>query len=265
MPDPTITVALLALVALIELSPIVRLPIGLVLAIALLVSGSELLPVAIIGAAGVMLARLGLAFGARAGRDRLGAASDQAQARREQLRAQLAGSPAYARITFTLSALPGVPAGFLFPLLGAMRAPLWPALVGTIVGRTPVLALTAAIFVWLGRIGDGTDEDAALSLGILAVLLIVFRSFGLVDWRHRSETGKWRLRDPDEHMVRMTTILGRSGGFPGPAAPTSSDRDDDGHVVEGELLGEEHDDDDHDDGEDPPSPTGLPPSGLAPS
>lgn len=181
MPDPSATVALLALVALVEASPLVRLPIGLLLAIALLAADAQLLPVALIGAAGVALARLWLAITARRGRDRSRPSSAAARARREAMRRQLAGSPAYARMTFVLAAMPPVPASFLFPLLGAMRAPLWPALAGTLVGRTPLLALTTAIFAWLGRLGGGGDDEAALALGILAAVLLAVRTVGLVD------------------------------------------------------------------------------------
>ena len=107
MPDLGIAIALLALVTLVEASPIVRIPIGLLLAIAMLAYDAELLPIALIGAAGVTIARVGLAISARRGRDRLGKASPAMQAQREQLRSQLSGSPAYARITFLLAALPG--------------------------------------------------------------------------------------------------------------------------------------------------------------
>lgn len=255
MPDASVTFALLALVALVEASPLVRLPVGLLLAIALLASGAELLLVALVGAAGVTLGRLWLALSARRGRDRLAAASPGVRARREAMQRHLASSPAYARMAFVLAALPGVPATFVFPLLGAMRAPLWPALAGTIVGRTPVLAITAAIFAWLGTLGNQPDGDGALTLGIFAVLLLAFRTISLVDWQHRAETGRVRLRDPDEHATRLAGMFGPGmggaggpggagrGGWPGhgPHAHGSSDDDD---VVEGELLGEEADDDD---------------------
>ncbi len=267
MPEPTVIAALILLVTLVEASPAIRIPVGLLLAIGLLASDSELLPIALLGAIGVMVARLGLALAARAGRDRLGAPSPAARAQRDALRDRLAGSPAYTRMTFMLAALPGVPAGFIFPMLGAMRAPLWPALAGTIVGRTPVLAITCAIFTWLGRAVSENDDQAVVTLGMLAVLLLVFRTIGRIDWRHRAETGKWRLRDADEQMVRMTTAFGSAadgdagarvpfGGAPGAGAPGDDD------VLEGEVLGEEVVDDEDDD-DDPPA--ALPPSGAAPA
>ncbi|NLG26446.1 MAG: VTT domain-containing protein, partial [Chloroflexi bacterium] len=254
MPDPVNAIALVALVALLELSPLVRLPLGLVLAIGLLASDAELLPIALIGAMGVMLARLGMALAARGGHDRIGASSPAARQRREALRAHLASSPTYARMTFLMAALPGMPGTFLFPLLGAMRAPLWPALAGTIVGRLPVLAFTTAIFTWLARIGDGSDQDAALTLGVLAVLLLIIRSIGLVDWQHRRETGKWRLNDPDARMVQMTTMFGSDGAGSGAGGaahrtPHHTDAGEQGvgdDIIEGELVGEEIDGEDAD-------------------
>ncbi|MEO6866407.1 MAG: hypothetical protein ABI200_00120 [Gaiellales bacterium] len=257
MPDPTITIVLLALVALLELSPIVRLPVGLVLAIGLLAASAELLPVALIGAIGVVIARVGIALAARSGRDQIGAASPNARAYRETMRARLSNSPAFVRITFLLAALPGISGSFLFPLLGAMRVPLWPALLGTIVGRTPVLLITTAVFTWLGRLGNSTDQEGALTLGVLAGLLLILRSIGLVDWQHRRETGEWRLNDPDARAMQMTTILGGSstggqdpfGSSPFGRAPRDLQHMDDDDVIEGELLGEElDDDDDSDDG-----------------
>ena len=262
MHDLPTLVALLLLVAIVESSPFVRLPIGLLLAIGLLVQGSagRLLPVVLVGAVGIALGRVALAVTARRGRDRSAKASPQMAAQRDALRARLADSPAYARITFLMGALPGVPAGFLFPLIGAMRAPLLPAVAGTIVGRLPILLVTTSIFAWLGRLGATTDHDAAVSLGILAALLLVFRLFGLVDWQHRAETGAWRMRDPDEAGARVTTIFtgggrpgggfGGFGGFGGPGGPggttgydprgeSGSHELDDADVIDGEVLGEE--------------------------
>jgi membrane protein YqaA with SNARE-associated domain len=253
MPDPTTAVALLLLIAFAESSPYVRLPLGLLLAIALLATGSELLPVALIGAAGVMLARLSLALTARRGRDRLAAASPAMRARREAMQRHLSGSPAYARMTFLLAAMPFMPARFIFPMLGAMRAPLWPALLGTIIGRTPVLALTAAVFTWLGRLVSDNDEEAALVLGALAMFMLLFRTVSLIDFEHRAETGRWRLCDPDEQVVNMTTMFGPDAGsdVPGSWPPRPEAHDDD--VVEGEVLGEEVEGDDQPDDEPPAS------------
>lgn len=258
MPDPSVAIALLVLVALVEASPLVRLPIGLLLAIAMLASGAELLPIALIGAAGVMLGRLALALAARSGGERRPTTDPAVKARREAMQRHLASSPTYTRMAFVLAALPGVPAGFIFPLLGAMRAPLWPALVGTLVGRTPVLAITTVVFAWLGRLGDGSDADGALTLGVFAVLLLAFRTVGLIDWAHRAETGRFRLRDPDERAARLTTMFGP--GMTGPPNDQAGSAGvDDSDVVEGELLGEEVDDDDDD------PPPAIPPTGLAPS
>ncbi len=238
MPDPYLAAAVIALVALVESTPWIRVPIGLLLAIALIAMDADVLQVAMLGAVGVMFARLALALVARSVRDRLGAGSPQASARRDALRAHLSQSSTYARTTFTLAALPGIPAAFVFPLLGAMRAPLAPALAGTIVGRVPVLALTTALFTWVGRASTENDSDAALLLGVMAILLLVLRTINRVDWQHRTQGGGWRMRE-DDAFLRMVTL----GEAPG-AAPHSELGNDDDDIVEGELVGEEIDQDD---------------------
>lgn len=240
MPDPTVIVALLALVAFAEASPFVRLPLGLLLAVAMLADDLELLPVALIGAAGVMLARLSLSLSARRGRDRLSSADPAVRARRDAMQRHLSGSPAFVRTTFLLGAMPFMPANFIFPLLGAMRAPLWPALLGTIVGRTPALAFTAAIFAWLGRGVSENDDQAAVTLGFIAILMLLFRLAASIDWEHRAATGTFRLRNDDERAAQMAAMFGApmAGGAGGA-------RQGDGHdIVEGELLGEEVEGDD---------------------
>jgi hypothetical protein len=147
-----------------------------------------------------------------------------------------------------LGALPGVPPSILFPLLGAMRAPLGPVLAGTLVGRTPVLALTTALFAWVGGIGGNTDSEAVTFLGVTAVLLLVFRLVGLIDWPHRAATGEWRLRNPDAGAMRFMGAAGM--GQPGAGAPgagnpwASTDVGADDDIVEGEFLGEEIDGED---------------------
>ena len=242
MTDPAILFAVFLLVTLVEASSYVRLPLGLLLAIAMLASGSELLPIALVGAAGVTVARLWLALSARRrGPDRRGPGAASMRAQREALGAQLSHSKTFRRTTFVLGALPGVPAAVVFPLLGTMRAPLTPILLGTLVGRTPVLALTTAFFAWVGRWGDGGDGEATVLLGTFALVLLAFRSFGLVDWQHRSETGQWRLKDPDAGAVRLMTSFGSGTG---PHAhrdlhDVHGHSAGDGDVLEGELLGEE--------------------------
>lgn len=256
MPDPLVAIVLLALVLLVESSPAVRLPVGLLLAIGMLVGSSDLLPVAALGAVAVGAARLWLALAARRGRDSARPASPTVRAQRDALRAHLSRSPAYARTTFALAALPGVPSGFVFPLLGAMRAPLWPAIAGTIFGRLPVLAITAAVFAWLGRAVSDNDTQAAVTLGMFAIVLLFVRTVTRVDWQHRAATGEWRMSDPDESLLRMTTRFGSQPGV-GPSAPPLHP-DHDGEVLEGEVVDEEGEDDDF-------PPPELPPTGAAPS
>ncbi|MCW2949990.1 MAG: hypothetical protein JWN41_1003 [Thermoleophilia bacterium] len=252
MPHPTTTLALFVLVALVELSPWVRVPTGLLLAIGVLVDGARVFPLVLLGACGIAAARLAIAYRARHNR-RSSSDSPGMAAQRDLLRERLSDSRAYARVTFALAALPGVPATLLFPLIGAMRTPLAPALMGTIVGRIPWLAVTTALFVALGRLGSADDIAGAQSLGFIALVLIVVRGIGLVDWAHRAQTGAWRMRDARSGAARVTGMF--TGASPHDAQPTetpfddlryrhsSPSRDDstfdDDDVIDGEVLGEE--------------------------
>ncbi|MBC7459995.1 MAG: hypothetical protein H7287_01400 [Thermoleophilia bacterium] len=261
MPELPTAIALLTLVALVESTPYVRIPIGLLLAIGVFADNADVLPVVVIGSLAVALARVGLALQARRSSD--STLPPHVAAQREALRARLADSSTYARITFTLAALPGVPANFLFPLIGAMRAPLGPAFLGTLFGRIPWLAITTSLFVFLGRIGSASDREAAISLGVLAGLLLITGFFGLIDWGHRAQTGTWRLRDPSAGRMGGMFMGGAAGpsgtgGFGGAGHPFGSGaagdsrahEDDDDAVIDGEVLGEEFADDDDESGRD---------------
>lgn len=162
-----------------------------------------------------------------------------------------------------------MPATLLFPLLGSMQVPLGPAIVGTLVGRVPVLALTTALFAWLGRLGAADDAEAAFVLGVLAIVLLALRTVGRIDWQHRAETGSFRLRDADEHAARMTMMFGPDtpGDQPGQSRSSVGIGQDpsDADMIEGELLGEEIIEDTPSDNDDDQPPSALPPTGLAPT
>lgn len=248
MSDPSVLALVVLLVALLELSPVVRMPIGLALATAMLATDTELLPIVAAGAIGAGLGRLVLALQARRGRDRRAAASPAARTQRDALRARLAASPAYARTTFMLALLPGVPSRLVFPLLGAMRVPLAPAVAGTVIGRLPILALTTSFFAWLGDVLAPGGGDPAFALGTFAAVLLLVRSVGLVDWQHRAGGGGWRLRDPDAAAMRMGSMFtggapGRPGGSTWPssarAGQSSLGPDPSSGTIEGEVLDEE--------------------------
>jgi hypothetical protein len=72
----------------------------------------------------------------------------------------------------------------------------------------------------------------------------VFRTVSLVDWQYRAETGSFRLRDPDEQAARMAMMFG--GPAPGTQGRPSNSRSagSDEDILEGEVLGEEYDDED---------------------
>lgn len=247
MPDPVLLPALLLVVALISWNPRPMVPIGAVLAIGLLLGDIALGPVALLGGFGVALAQVATAFAARRGRDRAGT-SPTARAQREALRARLSASGAFTRITFVMAALPGPTSKFLYPLLGAMRAPLFPAIAGTIVGRTLLYLLTTSLFVWLARGVDGTDRDAADFLIVLVLVFLLWRMIGWVDWRHRAATGEWRLRDVNASPLDARMFMGTSDprGTDDATTPGAARTVDDDDIVEGEILGEEVEDEDQD-------------------
>lgn len=260
MPPSSVAVALLALVVLVESSARVRLPVGLLLAIAVLGAGTDPLAAILIGAGGATAARGWLALRGRRGRSTAGG---QSQLARRAMLERLGSSRAYARTTFLLGAMPAVPPTFSFPLLGSMRGSLWPALAGAFVGRVPVLAVTMFAFASIARFLAPDDATAARALALFAAALLLVRLLALLDRDHHARTGSWRLRDPSAPPDQVTSLLG--GGARGRSqdgAPWSADE----LVVEGELLGEDVDPPDQaGGGEEDEGPPTLPPTGLAPS
>jgi hypothetical protein len=259
MPDPIIIAAMVLLTALLEWTPRRLVPIGAVLAVGVVLSDERdgaVGVMALLGAVGIALASIGAAFAARRGRTRQGI-SPFAQAQRDALRARLSSSGTFARLAFVMAALPGPTSKILYPLLGAMRAPLLPAIAGTIIGRTIILSITTGLFTLVARAVSIDDSGAAEFLVTAIVVLVIWRLIGSIDWEHRAKHGTWRLRDPEAN--RMTGMF--VGGMPGAGfdprtgsshAHARLNDDDDSHVLEGEIvegdvLGEEivddHDDD----------------------
>lgn len=265
MPPLAALATLAILAALVDASARVRIPVGLLVAIAVLASGMSL-PVALVAAAtGATAARGWLAARSRRTR-RAAAGTDAGAVARRALQARIATSRAYARTTFLLGAMPAVPPTFSFPLLGAMRGPLWPALAGSFVGRLPVLAATALPAIAIARLVSDGDAEAARVLAALVALLLLVRLAMLVDREHRARTGEWRLREPGPAHARLGVLLDAAGAGGEAGAEPGRARNAHDLVVEGELLGEEVDDDQPgEDDDDDPGPPSLPPTGLAPS
>lgn len=253
MPDVQTAFAVLLLAMLVEASPLVRLPLALALAVAVLATGAQLAPVVVLGSLGVVAGRLLLALRGRRQGDAAGGASGSAATRRAALRSRLAASPGYARTTFVLAALPGIPADAAFPLLGAMRAPLLPALAGTLVGRLPVLAAGTALVVWLAGAVTRDDQQAAMLVGAAALLTLSLRLLAAVDWEHRAATGRWRLREP-AGLGRVTSVLRDQGATTWGHATRSPAGGTDEDVIDVDVLDEESPDaDEPPAGELPPS------------
>lgn len=235
MPDIATTLAIIALVALVEFSPAIRIPIGLLLAAALFSTHMGMLLTASLGATGVMIARISLALGARRQHRSTGHATPASL-----------HSPLITRTTFMLTAFPLVPAGVIFPLIGAARLPLWPAIAGTLIGRIPVLALTTSIFVWLAKTFTNNDDDAsALMLGVIAILLLLTSSLSRIDWQRVRSGGGWAMREPPNHLQRFEFIFQTNAPDGSDSVLSGSALDsgvEENEIIEGEFLGEETDD-----------------------
>lgn len=204
MPTLSVSVVLIVLVMLVETAPHLRIPTGLVLAIATTGSGAHLLPVTILGAIGVMLARLGVAL-----QSRNAAAHSGTPGLHTRLGASLTGLTQYRRATFLLAAAPGPGSSHLFRLIGAMGGSLGPALAGTLVGRIPVLLITTSMCAWIARAVTPNDATAALLLGVVVCIAIPVQLLAGIDWTHRTATGRWRMRPQGNDPSRWRTDLRR--------------------------------------------------------
>lgn len=245
MFDLGLAAAILILVLLISLSPLVAVPIGMVLAMYALTVDQPMLQAAAIGAVGVTAARLVLALRTRRGRP--GNLSPAAQAQQDALRQWLGRSRSYGITTFWAGALPVLPANFVFPLLATMRAPLHFALLGSLVGQLPTLLVTTWIFTTIAQaLTPGSDEAATL-LGIVAMLLIVRKLLDAVDWHHLRSEHRLRTRqeaaDPRLRVFMPGWPPGEATGDTSTRLGDPDDRPDTDLEIEGEVVSEEEEDD----------------------
>lgn len=247
MPEPIITAAVIAIVTLVEWSPRPLVPIGSLLALIILLYQAELGPIVILGALGAVIAHLLLAISARRGRDKA-SESPFVKAQRSTLQAKMSASGAFARITFTMAALPGSTARLLYPMLGAMQAPLLPAVAGSLVGRSVLYLFTTGAFVWLAEALTNNDKgEAANFMLVMIIVMLAFRIIRWIDWAYRSETGKWKLRDPNENSIDLRIFSDVSSNpFADEISNLKNTQDDDvieGDILEGDIIAEDIDDD----------------------
>ena len=192
-------VALFVLVLLVASSPLARMPIGPLTALAIVTTDITLGTGAAVAAAAVTLSRALVARAARTSQP--GAARPAAN---DPLRSWLASSPAYGRSTFMAAAIPLIPGRVLFGLLGSMRFPLRYAIAGCVVGQALLISLSA--WIW-GTLADALTPDerqAALLLGVYAVGLILFRLVTSIDNEAWRTERKLRFRtDADDRRVQM--------------------------------------------------------------
>ena len=191
--DVAPALALVALTALVTFSPAARVPIGVLAAMYVIFEHASVSAGALLAAIGVTLARIGLALIARRpGHTRRRSAA--AQAREEAMSRWLATSPQFVRVSFLMGALPFVPSRVTFPMLGAIRAPLRWAVLGSLCGSVLVLSLTTWLFANLSVQVAGRDQAAQL-LGLSAITLVIVRLVGSIDGEAWRSERKLRLRE----------------------------------------------------------------------
>jgi hypothetical protein len=236
-PLPAAAIALV-LAALVASSPLVAMPIGLLLATYMLATGAPIWLAAVAGAGGATVARALMALQARTGRTR--DASPDAKAQQDQFSRWLRDSPSYRQATFIAAALPVFPARFLFPILGSIRAPLDFALAGAFVGQIPLQALSTACFAGVARWATGSDTAASWLLGAIAIGLIVRKLAASIDWQHWRDHRSLRFRDDAFEsnvpgMVRMSLLGDQSPvNWVPPGRPDAA-----GDTIEGEVIDQE--------------------------
>jgi hypothetical protein len=142
-----------------------RAPLPLVLAAVVLATDASLLACVLAATAGIVVARGALAA---AGRWRmtwlLGA---DAAASLAGVRAARS-SRMVTRMTIIMGAAPLVPGRVVFPLLGASGAPVLPALVGTIIGRVPLVSVATWLIAAPLALIFSPDTHGAIAAGIMA-------------------------------------------------------------------------------------------------
>lgn len=207
--DFALAIAIILLALMVSATPALGIPVGVVLGVYVLVADESVWLAAALGAAGVALGRLWLAVAARAGRR--SRRNPVARSHVEAVRQALTSNGRYRRAVFWAAATPLVPARFLWPLLGTIRAPLAPALAGVVLGQLPLLALTCGIAVAVARALTQGEDEAATLLGLAAILMMMFRLLGSIDWDHWRAHRRLRMR-PSGHGSRVSTFFGAPKG-----------------------------------------------------
>lgn len=204
--DAAVIVAIALVAVLVSITPLVRVPLGLVLGIAVLGGHLGIATASLIGAAGVTAGRLWMSDAARRGRDtRL---SPSVRAERARLGGWLAHDPRFGWLTFLAGLVPMVPDWFVFPLLGRIGAPLRYAALGSLLGRWPLLALTTWLSVAVSRALTGSDDAAMGLLGAIGIVWALIGFLRRIDLEHLRATGRIRMNERAQKAdERLTEVM----------------------------------------------------------
>ncbi len=201
---------LFALVVLVSWSPLARVPVGAITALAILAAGLMVEAAVVTAACAVTTARILIAVAARRAGNGM-SPSDQ----RAAVQAWLAGNRTYGASTFLAAAVPFLPGRMLFAILGSLRFPLRYAIAGCITGQLPLIFVSSWIMLALARWLTASDAEAAQVLGLYAVIVVVIRMVTSVDRDEWRTSRKIRFRsDIDERRMQMWTASMQSAPRP---------------------------------------------------
>lgn len=238
-PSEVIQLAMLpVIVALKVASPLVRVPIGPIVALyALKLPDLGLGGAIALGVAGAVLGRWLLVLAGRSGRAGL---SGPAAARQDAMREALGRSDDYRRMTFMAGAVALVPARYVFPLLGAMRMPTGFALAGALVGQFVLIGASAGLSRWLALAATGQEaRDAARLLAAVVIVLVVLGMLRMIDLEATRRDRRLRWHDPDASWMGSFSLFGTGTGDAGPDGsgyqPSAADDEIEGEVVDEEV------------------------------
>jgi hypothetical protein len=251
--NPAVLAAIFLLCVLVSAAPLARVPVSVILGIAVLDGSLDISEAALIGAIGATVGRLWIAMAARHGRTRF--MGRDKQAARQQLGGMLGRDPRFRMLTFFAGLVPFIPDWFVFPLLGRIGAPLRYAAAGSLFGRWLIYSVATWVAVGLARWATTSDHDAIVLLGVLGVLSTAIGFIRRVDMDHLRATGTVRVNERAQQSDQRLTAMFMQAGNRSPhrnddiidLEAHDDDGDDDSSVIEASVV---DDDDESDDSSD---------------
>ena len=214
------------LVFLVTTAYVGAVPTGALVGVYALVADQPVSHAALLGAGAITAGRVLLAITARKRAIARGAGGQY----RTAMQQSLASSGQFRKASFALGAFPVVPARLIFPLLGAIGAPLQWLAAGTLIGQFIIVSITTWISVGIARTFTSNDADAATFLGVVCALLVALA------WSRRNAERDLRMPNGQSANSQETVIsmLGlQQLEIEGIAIP---DDEEAGEVLEGEVI-----------------------------